>query len=107
MTTDELLSYREAYDFEAKAAQGREGDGAVPKSIWNTYSAFANTQGGYILLGAEELTDGSLSILGLAEIERVRRDFWNNVNNSQIVNVNLLNNDDVQVAEVADSEVLL
>ncbi|MEP0547500.1 MAG: ATP-binding protein [Rhodothermales bacterium] len=107
MTPEELLSYREAYDFEAKAAQGRDGDGAVPGSIWPTYSAFANTQGGYILLGAAERDDGTLDFVGLGDMERVRRDFWNGVNNTQLVNVNLLENDDVRVVEIEGRQLLL
>lgn len=107
MTADEVLSYREAYDFEAKAAQGRDGRGAIPGSIWSTYSAFANTQGGYLLLGAAERADGSLNMLGLGDVEQVRRDLWNGLSNPQIVNVNLLQNDDVNVVEVEGRELLL
>ena len=44
-----LLLQGERVTLEAKLA---EKD--VPKSIWETYSAFANTVGGTILLGVEE-----------------------------------------------------
>jgi len=33
-------------DFEAKLALGSDGQGAVPRDFWATYSAFANTHGG-------------------------------------------------------------
>ncbi|MEY2726480.1 MAG: hypothetical protein RLZZ458_2347 [Planctomycetota bacterium] len=47
----ELL--RESVDLECKLAAGRDGQGAVPEDFWRTYSSFANTDGGIVLLGVQ------------------------------------------------------
>lgn len=37
--------FTETLEIEAKLAQGRDGRGKLPQSFWETYSAFANSQG--------------------------------------------------------------
>ncbi|HEX8829940.1 MAG TPA: RNA-binding domain-containing protein, partial [Longimicrobium sp.] len=104
LTRDDLLALREDSDFEVKAAQGRDGRGELPQSVWETYSALANTGGGRILLGAKERKDGSLILQGIADVQRVRKALWDGVNNRQVVSHNLLGNDDVEVLSVEDAE---
>ncbi|MEX2501320.1 MAG: ATP-binding protein [Trueperaceae bacterium] len=106
MTCEELLLLRESVDLEVKRAQGRHGGGAVPESIWETYSAMANTSGGVIVLGAGERDDGSLSIVGIDKPAKVLRDLWNTLNNTSKVSRNVLHHRDVEVMECGDQQVI-
>ena len=76
-----LDEYREHNQLEAKRAKG-----GFPASFWETYSAFANTDGGIILLGVREETNGRL-IPEDVDVEKLRKDFWNMVNNRQKISV--------------------
>ena len=88
---DSLLIKNECDDLEFKSAAG-----GFPGSFWDTYSAFANSEGGTIVLGVQE-KKGKFHIDNLTEeqVEKYRKDFWNNVNNRQTVSVNLMQKEDV------------
>ena len=85
-----FASLKESNKLEVKAA--REG---LPRSLWETYSAFANTDGGTILLGVEEDSHGALSVCGVNEPESLVKTLWDGLNNPSCVSVNLLTDNDV------------
>lgn len=88
----ELAGYRENGYVEAKEALG-----GLPESLWETYSAFANAEGGVILLGVGENPDHSFRILELLDPEELLEEFWAILRNPEYVSVNLLKEEDVQI----------
>ena len=70
-----LLQKGERLTLEAKLAKTD-----VPKSVWESYSAFANTMGGTILLGVfENMKENDpakrFRIEGVDDAEKIRKDF--------------------------------
>ena len=72
--------------------------GGFPGNFWDTYSAFANTDGGTIVFGVQE-KKGKFYLDNLSEeqIEKYRKDFWNNVNNPSTISRNLMRKEDVVI----------
>ena len=68
----------EEFDTESKSAKG-----GLPKSLWKSLSAFANTVGGHIILGVDELDDGTFTIAGIKNPKGMLKTFWDSHNNSQ------------------------
>lgn len=99
---ERLKEYREGNQLEAKAAQG-----GFPDSLWESYSAFANTDGGCILLGVKENDDHSLYAIGLKDAEKIKKDFWNLVNNRQKISVNLMTERSVRIEQVNGKDILV
>lgn len=97
-----LEKYRENNRIEAKKAMG-----GLPRSIWETYSAFANTLGGIILLGVEEWPDKTLHAVDLPDPERLIKEFWNVVNNPNKTSVNILSSKDVFMQEVDGNHIVV
>ena len=96
-----VAAYRENNRIEAKKALG-----GLPRSIWETYSAFANALGGVILLGVEEHKDTSLSPVDLPDPEGMVRQFWTLLKDGKTVSVNILTEDSVQIAEVDGKHII-
>ncbi|MCG8633959.1 MAG: ATP-binding protein [Desulfobacterales bacterium] len=57
-TLDDISTLSEKYEMECKLAAGKDGKGELPKDFWPTYSAFANSYGGDIILGLKETANG-------------------------------------------------
>ena len=95
---DELLQNKESSDLEFKSAKG-----GFPRSFWETYSSFANTDGGAIVFGIKEKND-QFFLDGLTEeqVKKYEKDFFNTMHNKGSVNIALLNENDVQAVKFGE-----
>ena len=72
------LQYGESIEVECKKASN-----SLPKSVWETYSSFANTNGGTIYLGVDESKNNHFEIVGVNCPEKIIKDFISNFNNTK------------------------
>ena len=94
-------AYRESIRIEAKKSLG-----GLPKSLWETYSAFANAEGGVILLGVEELKDRSLHPVDLPDPDAIIREFWEILNDPERVSANILSTAAITWVEFEGKDVI-
>lgn len=90
---EDIINNNENKQIEFKSAKG-----GFPDSFWETYSSFANTEGGIILFGISEKKHiFSASPLSVEDVEKFKKEFFNNQNNQQKVSVPLLTDKDVKI----------
>lgn len=101
-----LIYQGEKVDIECKKA-----DNSVPKSAYESYSVFANTKGGYIILGVREDKTKTepkerFIIQRIENAPKQKEDFWNTINGNK-VNVNLLKDEDVEIVNEGSISLLI
>ena len=82
----------------------------LPDNLWESYSAFANTRGGVILLGVEEDKTKPVSerfeVVGVKDANKLITDLFNILNNPQKVNRCVMYDSDVQLVEMDGKDVI-
>ncbi len=109
MTKEEIyetLRLGERVTLECKSAKG-----GMPGSLWDTYSAFANTNGGMILLGVnEKMKEKNMAkrftFTGVKDAVQMKKDLWDTANNQKKVSVNLLKEDDVDIVNIDGADIV-
>lgn len=87
-----LKGLKESSNLELKKAESK-----LPKSFWETYSAFANTDGGLVILGVDEENE---IVSGVKEPYKIRDDLFNTLNNPMKVSKNIISNEDINIIEI-------
>lgn len=97
---EDLVVLVETTDIECKAAQGKSGKGEIPDSIWETYSAMANTNGGHIYLGIEETKSHDFVLRGIQKPEQLLKSFWDTVHNKMKISRDILQDRNAQLITI-------
>ena len=108
MTEKEILDslkYGEKINLECKKAESK-----IPNSVWETYSSFANTDGGLILFGVEEHLkekdpEKRFTLESINNPQQRLTDFWNTINSVK-VSTNILVDSDVGICKVRDADIM-
>lgn len=89
-----LIEKGETFHLECKKAQG-----GLPSSLWESYSAFCNTDGGVILLGVKEFEGKHFEVVGVSDAQKLVQDFTNTLNDRNKVSANVLTDKNVQIID--------
>lgn len=108
-TTEEILSLLK--QGEKGNLECKEAVNQIPKSIYETYSAFANTNGGTILLGIHEDRQTKditkrYTVVGVSNPDAMITSFWNTINGNK-VNIDLLMDENVYPLSVNGMSIIV
>ena len=95
-------SYKDDNRREVKSAEG-----GLPSNLWDTYSAMANTEGGIIILGAEQISDREFKPYNLANSEKMIQNLWNILNDAKKVSKNILHENDIKIVLLPSGEKII
>lgn len=83
----------------------KEALGGLPKDLWETYSAFANSNGGTLFLGIKEKS-AKFFFTGVKDEENIIKDLWDNLNNPKKVSANILGNNSIEILTIEGAKVI-
>ena len=84
MTQDELIDLLKAHEW--RDVEFKEAQRNVPRSSYETVSAFANTEGGHLVFGVRKNGQG-FEIVGVLDVDKVQNDFLTTLRQREKISV--------------------
>lgn len=88
---------------ESSYLEFKEAKTDLPKDFWETYSSFANTSGGLVILGIKEKP---FEIIGIRNPNKLIKDLFNLSASTNKVNLNLLSSNSVKQHIINDKTII-
>ena len=101
-TLEAIISLKESSQVEYKKAKND-----FPKDAWKSYSAFANTTGGYLILGISEDECKKPVLTGVKDAEKIISDFCSTLGDRSKVSLNIIENEDIRTAIIEDKTIVI
>ena len=95
-----LESTREKYYTELKKSSS-----SLPQDFWPSYSAFANTAGGWIVLGVTENEPQNI-LSGISNTTGIITNLWNLLSNPQKTNFRCIENTDINTVTIDGKDII-
>lgn len=96
-----LRDLKENNKVECKLSENK-----FPKEALETYSSFANTDGGIIVLGIEEKA-GKFNISGIKNLDKIKKEMFNILNNKEKVSKNLITDKDIVEETIEEKNIII
>jgi len=96
---------------ESSHIEHKESKSDLSKDIWESYSAFANTKGGYIYLGVRESAKETNSekrfyVVGVDDADKLVHDLVTTLNNPQRVSHNVVKDEDIEILNYGNKRII-
>lgn len=101
-TLEAIVSLKESSQVEYKKAKND-----FPKDAWKSYSAFANTTGGYLILGISEDENKEPVLTGVNDAEKIISDFCSTLADRSKISLNIIKNDDIKIRVIEDKTIII
>ena len=94
--------------FESQHLEFKEANFELPDDLWETYSAFANTEGGEIVLGIEQNRETKeFSFVGVQDQNDLIAKFWNKARNRDFVSRDVMLYDGVSPVTIKGFKLII